>query len=456
MGCDGARPGCANCTKSGQQCSYEPMRRRSGPRRGYVKQLEARLADVEKQLTTDSRIEPNLSPPLLFPEYADIGNAMNDGLLGMNGLDTTYSLPSQGPEVLDSPWSQRKDNFSADFTKYVQMGSDPSRSNSDTYTPPFSATDSGSRSSPIDGELYLTGLAEPLPPQEMITELEEEYFANLHQVLPIIHKGRYLASSHLPFGRCPPCALRYIIWALAASAMPKYEGHKMIFYARAKSYLEKFELLDCGNKSVISVGFLQALVLACIFEYQHMLMARAWMSAGKASRLCVMMSYSRLDLDDDSVKKIAPDAKDFIELEERRRAFWGAYSCDRFASMGTGWAVSIDDADLATNLPCDEAAWNAGIEVIMPKLEDCHAIKSDSFSCFAAHILSVSLFNRVLQHLHRPRKENLADINDPFWARHNKLDEILYFVRQSLPRHLRLPDALASPALVFLNLSLQT
>lgn len=41
--CDGCKPSCATCTRLGHHCAYDEVRRKSGPKRGYVKELEARL-----------------------------------------------------------------------------------------------------------------------------------------------------------------------------------------------------------------------------------------------------------------------------------------------------------------------------------------------------------------------------------------------------------------------------
>ena len=41
--CDGNRPKCATCDRLGHNCAYDEVRRKSGPKRGYVKELEARL-----------------------------------------------------------------------------------------------------------------------------------------------------------------------------------------------------------------------------------------------------------------------------------------------------------------------------------------------------------------------------------------------------------------------------
>lgn len=41
--CDGKKPSCGTCSRLGHSCAYDEVRKKSGPKRGYVKQLEARL-----------------------------------------------------------------------------------------------------------------------------------------------------------------------------------------------------------------------------------------------------------------------------------------------------------------------------------------------------------------------------------------------------------------------------
>ena len=41
--CDGEKPSCGTCARLGHNCAYDEVRRKSGPKRGYVKELEARL-----------------------------------------------------------------------------------------------------------------------------------------------------------------------------------------------------------------------------------------------------------------------------------------------------------------------------------------------------------------------------------------------------------------------------
>ena len=42
--CDGTKPSCSTCTRLNHNCAYDEVRKKSGPKRGYVKALEERLS----------------------------------------------------------------------------------------------------------------------------------------------------------------------------------------------------------------------------------------------------------------------------------------------------------------------------------------------------------------------------------------------------------------------------
>lgn len=44
--CDGIKPSCSTCSRLGHECAYDEVRRKSGPKRGYVKALEERLSKL--------------------------------------------------------------------------------------------------------------------------------------------------------------------------------------------------------------------------------------------------------------------------------------------------------------------------------------------------------------------------------------------------------------------------
>lgn len=171
------------------------------------------------------------------------------------------------------------------------------------------------------------------------------YFDKLHINMPTIHQTRFFAAMNLAPRSRPPVAIRYAIWALAAASSDKYAQLADPFYRRARKYLEIDEMRGQGE-AACTVAHCQAWILCAIFEFQNIHFPRAWLSTGKACRLAQMLGLDRLDGGGTSVKEPLPPPKDWIEKEERRRTFWGAYWCDRCSSIGTGWPMIIDERDV--------------------------------------------------------------------------------------------------------------
>jgi len=160
--------------------------------------------------------------------------------------------------------------------------------------------------------------------------------------MPMLHKGRYYTSLNYPPHMRPPIALRYAIWAIAASISSAYVQYEYILYERARKYIEQAEMTSHGEKFV-TVQYAQAWGLISTYEAKKTYFTRAWMSTGRMVRLVHMLSLHRIDGEGQEVKQILPPPKDFIEREERRRTFWASFYSDRWASSGTGWPMIIDE-----------------------------------------------------------------------------------------------------------------
>ena len=70
--------------------------------------------------------------------------------------------------------------------------------------------------------------------------------------MPVMHKYRYLAASHLPPHLQPPACLRYAMWTIAASLSEKHVQYEDILYRRARKYAEEAEM-KVGYKSLDSI-----------------------------------------------------------------------------------------------------------------------------------------------------------------------------------------------------------
>lgn len=85
----------------------------------------------------------------------------------------------------------------------------------------------------------------------------------------------------------PPVCLRYAMWMLAASVADKYQGHKDLFYQRARKYVE-MDFNKGYGEHMISVAHAQTYILLSAYEFRVMYFPRAWQSTGQAVRLCQM------------------------------------------------------------------------------------------------------------------------------------------------------------------------
>jgi hypothetical protein len=60
---------------------------------------------------------------------------------------------------------------------------------------------------------------------------------------------------------------------------------------------------------------------------------------------------------------IIPPPRTPIEDETRRNTFWLAYAVDRQHGSGTGWALSLDDDDIAQVFPVTMEQFELGVSM---------------------------------------------------------------------------------------------
>ncbi|PYH99122.1 hypothetical protein BO71DRAFT_314722 [Aspergillus ellipticus CBS 707.79] len=412
--CDGKRPSCGTCSRLGHECIYDEVRKKSGPKRGYVKQLEARLAQVETLLKSQ-------------------GNG--------SGPSATNELVSRTPSQDDV---------------------DASMSLLDRVTASTLSTQASSRTertglAGAGGELISLGLEEPLPTQEVIDELNALYFEKIHPGTPMIHRPRYLAAMALAPSSRPPVCLQYMIWSHAASVSDKHSELHGIFYQRARKHAELDELKGLGER-VVSLAHCQTWLLISTYEFKMMFFPRAWLSSGKSSRLAIMMGLNRLDGQGLDVKQTLPPPKDFTEKEERRRVFWMAFCVDRYASIGTGWPFTIDERDISSKLPASDESFTENKPQQTPLLPDVIAGEDITMlSPFGGVVVLGCMFGRNISHLHRPEpQDNDHDLNGLYWQRHRSLDNTLLHISLAMPSHLRLTVGTTDPNVIFCNMAIHT
>ncbi|RFU78140.1 binuclear zinc transcription factor [Trichoderma arundinaceum] len=415
--CDRTKPACTRCVKVKNECVYPESRRKPTFKRRNVKELEARLAQVEEYLKEVNR-----------------------------GNDDDAILLDEPDVSLGGDFSFPPDNVSQDANT-SSSASDPNLS---FDIPNFTGQEG---SSFMNNQLMGLGMSEALPPFEMIEELHNVYFLTNYHFLPIIHSGRYYQSFYGPPTRKPPMCLQYSIWALSASGHAKYDQYAEAFYKRARQYMEADEMRSDGEHFV-TVSHAQAWALIASYEAKTMLFTRASMSASRYVRLVQMLGLDRLDREGDDIPPTLGPISNWTELEERRRVFWGAFAIDAHASMATGWANMIKSEDVMTRLPASEESFMAGREEQTVFLED--VFTGAPFESFSGAIVICEVFKIILRHVHGAKPSDHPEdlMNGAHWKRHRDLDNKLSSLFMFLPEKFRLPQRAQDPAAVHANLNL--
>ncbi|KAI4625320.1 uncharacterized protein J4E87_005167 [Alternaria ethzedia] len=422
--CDGTRPTCSTCKRLNHDCAYDEVRKKSGPKRGYVKLLEQRLQQVETLLKTQDTTDPSKEAPRQDAGSTYVANTISQSLPNSTNVPNTAGN------------TQSRITGASPFQNIGTAGND--------------AEDTS-------WEMIGLGLEEPLPPQEIQDDLYQIYFAKIHLSMPVIHRPRFMAALNLAPHMRPPVCLRYIMWTLAASITDKYEALQEHFYQRARKYAQMDEMRGHGE-STITLAHCQTWVLMATYEFRQMYFPRAWMSSGRGSRLAQMMQLHRLDGVGLDVKQCLAPPKDWTEREERRRTFWLTFCIDRYASIGTGWPMTYDEKDIMTNLPASEEAFDKSKPMDTGSLDQLlNPNGVQNLQPLGGIVLTAAMFGRNLLHLHRPLSDdNENDINGGFWNRHRSIERILLQTSLSLPDSIRLPSGIAEPNVVFTNMCIHT
>ena len=446
--CDGNKPSCGTCHRLQHDCSYDEVRRKSGPKRGYVKALEARLAQVETLLKgQDEPIAEEEAPSRADKNSRKAKDTQQRSAAPMPDFGGNIVVGASNVDMMphiERTLNQHDGPAQAQFPHSTLNAA----SNGDNTLP---------QEEQFPWEMIGLGLDEPLPPQDAIDELTQAYFDKIHPSGPMMHRPRYYAAMHLAPHARPPICLRYAMWANAAAVTDKYEGLQEHFYQRARKYIQQDEMRGHGE-TMITIAHAQTWILLATYEFKMMFFPRAWMSSGRASRMTQMMGLHRLDGTGLDVKQCLPPPRDWTEREERRRTFWQSFCVDRYSSIGTGWPMVIEERDILTNLPVEEPAFEMSKPQKTMSLNDAlEPTGAHRLSSYGGVILMASLFGRNLTHLHRPGPDDRDDdMNGELWKRHRSMDNILSHTALALPDALRLPHGLNNPNIVFLNMNIHT
>ncbi|KAJ1332052.1 DNA binding [Microdochium nivale] len=307
-------------------------------------------------------------------------------------------------------------------------------------------------------ELLHTGRFEQQLPQDLVDELINLYFLQVYPNAPMQHPGRYFASLRKPPQLQPPLCLQYILLAMGAQVSPQHRDLAQPFYHRAKNYMHHDDMTDDGYLGM-TVAHAQCWELFGHFEARQLWFTRAPASISRSVRLAQMLGLDKIDgagAGDSRVSSsVLPPARDWSELEERRRTMWSIFSTDLDTSSSTGWPPLLDPKKIHTLLPASDESFIHNFEEHSVSLATALRDSSSQYSDYACRILATLLYYECSSHTiqtYVTKDSSSKDANETaqffddvytaedFAKTHQRLDNRLALMFMALPASLAHPS----------------
>ncbi|KAK2024710.1 hypothetical protein LX32DRAFT_731260 [Colletotrichum zoysiae] len=250
-------------------------------------------------------------------------------------------------------------------------------------------------------------------PAEHLAQLHDVFFQEFSPALPVIAKaGFYRRLAEFPDSP----STRSISYSVALLGTVVSEQHRHRWkscYTLARQYVDECEQDDAPD-SLASISLLQALICLTRFDLGRRNCARAHINLGRAARLASMMQLEQMDHVQpgtglshrvSSALQIKLQAThDLVDLEERRRCFWGLYILEGYASIHSGTFSAPSHTNLFAFLPCPGALDDTFNPQPMPYVDGVQENNTpDTISPFAGLSIVVWIIGQVLKHASRAK-----------------------------------------------------
>ncbi|KAF9229394.1 hypothetical protein BS17DRAFT_19414 [Gyrodon lividus] len=306
-----------------------------------------------------------------------------------------------------------------------------------------------------------------LPRPDLLRHIVEAFFAFHPHATRLFNMPNFMISLSLPpdhpdfpsppvlHAVCAVGSMYTVARQQSGSSNASFAEHAMY----AKDQLDRH--LMTGRRPV---QCLQATVILSWYNWSHAKWVELFVSTGQSLRVAVPLGlnlcppFHALNATIRSASMVPPPYT-IIEDEMRRNAFWLAYAIDRQHGAGNGWALSLDDNDIAQLLPLPRAKMDAGIPVSAENRQWSHFKETflvhppDITDSFTLYIKTMMIISRIKIFNHRFRvMENLGDLGSTvtrmnWWNEpdvrsaptFSQLEELVTSFRCSLPHEFKDP-----------------
>ncbi|RYP78389.1 hypothetical protein DL771_000574 [Monosporascus sp. 5C6A] len=446
--CDRQQPQCGLCAAAGVVCHVTTNRAPRGPKRGYLKAMQARIAALEGAVlqkrnegeNVDSTPNGDWMEGFFLAEQDQLAVSWDfpvadaEGWLPDSGVASKIGstpLPSSGSSVFTGPEA------------ITASASSPQAF--DSFGDDLASLDTGRIAAALDGS---EGLCATNMSTLMQAELDQLYFDRVHAFAPVVHHGRYSSWARQPAKTEAQQCLQYALWTSAGSTSAHYRHVAESLYRKARQLLEESEKKSTSPPAT-EIELIQAWLLLAIHELVFVDFRRGWISAGRAFRLIQLDWSWYMDASDTAV-----EPSQWVEAEQKRRTFWMAYCLDRFVSLRSGSPPTFSEQNFI-RLPASESEFQSEQPATTGYLAEAIASRGASAtSPFVECIVVATMSGRALSHQHLANTQPNA--SQEFWDRHQWNDAIL---RQRMGVFsLKYPPTVqeADPMLIFIAMMWRT
>ncbi|AOA64903.1 Putative fungal transcriptional regulatory protein [Komagataella phaffii] len=411
--CNGEKPSCSYCLKTGITCVFSPLRK-PGLKRGYGKQFDQRLDSVEEQLKTFGdeikmmkfhlgEAHSSNGELLLIKDKVSILESMTNSLNQQMNTHLNQQQLRSTPEQPNEYYPLRQQ------LQVSQKNKPPKSLGPDCYMP-LKVADQNYNSTPhsrvSDSRNVILNSYDPLmpnvPPVKIVLDL---YFKKIHPSFPVLHEESITATVLNKSKTVPPIYYAIVLLCLRFMNVTKKEEASYNTYCKEKVIM--------SSLSVSTIPQLQAMLLLAYSSFGTLNNPETWsyisvISAGavhlnllkeipNSQQLQFFESKVRRrsttssDLRDEGARSVGSNSNygqptpsdhggvrkplkpksistksakllrrpdNWLEEESRRRLFWGIYMLDIFSAVSNSFPLKVPSNEITVMLPVKAELWN--------------------------------------------------------------------------------------------------
>ncbi|KAI8975002.1 fungal-specific transcription factor domain-containing protein [Pilobolus umbonatus] len=420
---------CSNCISYGTQCEFNEGAKKRGPPKGYVDALEKRIRKMETTLmngnTHQSPQATSTTAPSSPSNISSTGSDFTGSNDRKNQAYTTDNVHYLGDMSsfqffsnkirLDANGTKWKGRRIKKFGKQMVLIDEESEKTYHTPTPQLLP-----HIKSIHHWIYSVSGIDRITSDRLL----KIYFANVHCILPVINKSRFLQQYRDQSDSYPPAELLNAMFGAAAryvesDALTEKSnsnttnticdvpaGWSDEFFGQAKNIILKSSMNPTLSK-------VQSIIL--IHNHSGSLDSKSsgcWLLIGLAIRLAQGLGLNRSCEDWD-----IPDS----EKQTRKRIWWSLYVADRFHSASLGRPISIRDEDNDVFYPDATSSWEETLDIPTSEKDDMptrfpSAIlkppkiegRVGIYQLFIELIKLSEILGRILQGLYTPKAKKIG------------------------------------------------